>query len=157
MAPRRTLTVSPAPIPHLSLQIQITPEAGRLPADRRQLRRWVSAALAADARLVLRFVGEAEGRSLNRQFRGRNRSTNVLTFDYETGPPTSADIVVCMPVVRAEARDQRKTLKAHLAHLVVHGVLHAQGHDHHRDDEADRMEATEVAILKRFGISDPYA
>lgn len=144
-------------MPHLSLQIQLDPGAGRLPVDRRQLRRWVASALAADAELVLRFVGAAEGRSLNRQFRQRNRPTNVLTFDYETEPSVRADIVVCMPVVREEARLQGKTERDHLAHLVVHGVLHAQGHDHDEHEEAGRMEAREIVILRRFGVGDPYA
>ena len=148
---------APAPKPHLSLQIQVDPLAGRLPVDRPQLRRWVVSALASDAQLVLRFVGAAEGRSLNQRFRGRNRPTNVLTFDYESDPLIRADIVLCMPVVREEARSQGKTQRDHLAHLVVHGVLHAQGHDHDNEADANRMEARETAILRRFGIDDPYA
>jgi len=142
-------------MPRLRLQIQVDPDAGQLPVARPQLRRWVQSALSADAHLVLRFVGTEEGKSLNRQFRGRNRPTNVLTFDY--GEPTvTADIVICMPVVRAEAIAQGKTERDHLGHLVVHGVLHAQGHDHQDDREAEHMEAHEAAILRRFGIADPY-
>jgi probable rRNA maturation factor len=141
----------------LSLQIQAAPDAGRLPADRCQLRRWVQAALATDAQLVLRFVGSEEGRALNRQFRGRDQPTNVLTFDYERDPLVHADIVICLPVLRAEATAQGKPERDHLAHLVVHGVLHAQGHDHEDEVEASRMETLETAILRRFGIDDPYA
>lgn len=141
----------------LSLQIQVDADAGELPADRRRIRRWVAAALAGDAELVLRFVGAAEGRALNRQFRGRDKATNVLTFDYEAEPLVRADIVICLPVVRAEAAEQSKSERDHLAHLVVHGVLHAQGHDHEDDGEARRMEAAESTILARFGIGDPYA
>ena len=144
-------------MPQLSLQIQADPDAGTLPADRRRMRRWVAAALERDAELVLRFVGAAEGRELNRRFRGRDRSTNVLTFPYESEPVIRADIVVCLPVVRSEALAQRKQADDHLAHLVVHGVLHAQGHDHEDESQAARMEAREVAILRRFGIADPYA
>lgn len=144
-------------MPRLSLQIQADPDAGALPADRPRIRRWVAAALETDAELVLRFVGAAEGRELNRRYRGPDRPTNVLTFPYESGPVTRADIVVCLPVVREEALAQGKTQLDHLAHLVVHGVLHAQGHDHEDEDEAARMEAREVAILHRFGIGDPYA
>ncbi len=144
-------------MPHLSLQIQIDPEAGRLPVDRRQLRRWVVAALAADAALGLRFVGVTEARSLNHRVRRRNRPSNVLTFEYETEPRVTADIVICMPVVREEAKAQGKTQRNHLAHLVVHGVLHAQGHVHENEEQAGRMEAREIAILRRFGIGDPYA
>jgi probable rRNA maturation factor len=141
----------------LSLQIQADPDAGPLPADRRQIRRWVAAALSADAELVLRFVGSDEARVLNHQFRGRDRPTNVLTFDYEREPLVRADIVICLPVLRAEAAAQSKPEREHLAHLVVHGVLHAQGHDHEDDADAQRMEARETAILGRFGIGDPYA
>jgi probable rRNA maturation factor len=144
-------------MPHLSLQIQVDAEAGGLPVDRRQLRRWVAAALTIDGELVLRFVGAAEGRALNRRFRFRNRPTNVLTFVYETDPLVKADIVVCMPVVRKEARSQGKSEQHHLAHLVVHGVLHAQGHDHDEEEQAARMQAHEIAILRRFGIGNPYA
>jgi probable rRNA maturation factor len=80
----------------------------------------------------------------------------VLTFDYAGAPTVTADIVICMPVVRAEARSQRKSERDHLGHLVVHGVLHAQGHDHQTGEEAGQMEALEAAILRRFGIDDPY-
>jgi probable rRNA maturation factor len=144
-------------MPRLSLQIQADPDAGELPAERRRMRRWVAAALERDAELVLRFVGAAEGRELNRRYRGHDRPTNVLTFPYENEPVIRADIVVCLPVVQAEALAQRKQSGDHLAHLVVHGVLHAQGHDHEDEPQASRMEARETAILRRFGISDPYA
>ena len=143
-------------MPQLSLQIQLEPDAGVLPAARRRIRRWVAAALESDAELVLRFVGEAEGRELNRRFRGRDKATNVLTFPYDDEPVIRADIVVCLPVVRAEAAAQGKAAGDHLAHLVVHGVLHAQGHDPEDEPGARRMEAREVMILRRFGIADPY-
>jgi probable rRNA maturation factor len=141
----------------LALQIQLEADAGPMPADRRQIRRWVQAALSSDAELVLRFVGSEEGRGLNRQFRGRDRPTNVLTFDYEREPLVRADIVICLPVLRAEAEAQAKPERDHLAHLVVHGVLHAQGLDHEDEADARRMEALETAILRRFGVDDPYA
>lgn len=144
-------------MPRLRLQIQVDPDAGELPVERPRIRRWVASSLATDAELVLRFVGAAEGTLLNRQFRKRNRPTNVLTFHYESEPIVRADIVICMPVVRAEAASQGKTEADHLGHLVVHGVLHACGHDHEVAEEAARMEAREKAILKRFGIADPYA
>lgn len=150
----------PAEAARLALSIQVDDDAGELPAGRAQLRRWVRGALARDALLTLRFVGEAEGRALNAQYRGRDYATNVLTFAYEDaappGEPLSADIVVCLPVVLREAREQSKTPRDHLAHLVVHGTLHAQGHDHEDDDEAREMEALETAILRRFRIADPY-
>jgi probable rRNA maturation factor len=147
--------------PRLSLSIQIDGAADDCPADRRQLRRWVRAALVRDAMLTLRLVGEPEARALNAQYRGRDYATNVLTFAYDDDPagadtPAQADIVICLPVLAREAREQRKPLRDHLAHLVVHGVLHAQGMDHEDDDEAREMEARETEVLRRFGIDDPY-
>ncbi|MCA3178360.1 MAG: rRNA maturation RNase YbeY [Burkholderiaceae bacterium] len=150
----------PPPAPRLALSIQIEPGAGDCPADRAQLRRWAQAALSRDAALALRFVGASEGRALNRDYRGKDHATNVLTFAYDDGPagagPVQADIVVCLPVVRREARAQCKTARDHLAHLVVHGVLHAQGMDHEDAGEAREMEAREVEVLRRFRIADPY-
>jgi probable rRNA maturation factor len=104
----------------------------------------------------LRLVGQAEGRQLNREFRAKDYATNILTFDYSGPPDLAADLVICLPVVQKEARAQRKTLEAHLLHLVVHGILHACGLDHESDDEADAMEALEARILARFRIADPY-
>lgn len=140
----------------LSLSVQTGDSAGVWPVDRSQLRRWVKAALQADAQLTLRLVGRREGRALNLTWRGKDYATNVLTFAYG-GEPVQADIVLCLPVLKSEARAQNKSLRAHLAHLVVHGVLHAQGYDHETDAEARRMEALETRLLARFRIADPYA
>ena len=148
----------------LALSIQHDDAADACPASRQQLRRWVRAALVRDAALTLRLVGEAEGRALNAQFRGRDYATNVLTFAYDDEAPDAdapdhpvqADIVICLPVLAREALEQRKTLRDHLAHLVVHGVLHAQGMDHEDEDEARTMEARETEVLRRFRIADPY-
>jgi probable rRNA maturation factor len=98
----------------------------------------------------LRIVGEAEGRQLNRAFRRKNYATNVLTFQ-------TRDIVLCHPVIRREARAQGKTLAAHYAHLVVHGVLHLRSYAHEKKRDAARMEAREIAVLRRIGIGNPYA
>lgn len=144
--------------PELALSVQQASASTACPVPRARLRRWILAALSArahQARLTLRFVGNAESRTLNRDFRGKDRPTNVLTFPY-CDEPLEADIVLCMPVVRAEARTQRKPLDHHLAHLVIHGVLHAQGFAHEEDDEAAVMEALETALLRRFRIPDPY-
>ena len=146
-------------IPHrLSLQVQFddTVDPAELPASRPQLRRWVQAALEADAELVLRFVGREESRQLNHQYRGKDRSTNVLTFDYAHEPVVQADIVICLPVLQDEAHAQNKPLRNHLAHLVIHGVLHAHGMDHLTDEEAAEMESREIELLHRFRIDDPY-
>lgn len=142
----------------LRLAIQGARPGGALPA-RSTLRRWVLLAAgeaAPSAQITLRFVGITEGQRLNRAYRGRDYPTNVLTFAYARSP-LAADIVLCLPVIRREAREQGKSLRAHLAHLVVHGVLHARGHDHARPRQAAAMEALERALLGRLRIADPYA
>lgn len=144
------------PRPSLWLAIQLGAGQRKAPIERARLRRLALAALERDASLTVRFVGAAEGRELNRRYRGSDHATNVLTFPYDTPGRLEADIVICTPVVRTEARAQRKRFDDHLAHLLIHGVLHAQGHEHREEDEAQRMEATEVAILRRFRIADPY-
>jgi probable rRNA maturation factor len=111
------------------------------------LRRWGLAVAAS--RVILRIVGAAEGRRLNRRYRQRNTATNVLSF-------ATGDVVLCHPVIRREAKQQRKSLRAHYAHLVVHGVLHLRGHDHRKKRDAVRMERREIRLLARFGFADPY-
>jgi probable rRNA maturation factor len=123
---------------------------------RATLARWIRPALERDAEITLRFVGAAEGRRLNRDYRGRDYATDVLTFDYADAPAIHADIVLCVPVIRREAREQHKKYRDHLAHLVVHGVLHAHGYDHDRAARARRMESREVEILGGLGLPDPY-
>jgi probable rRNA maturation factor len=116
------------------------------------LRKWARAASAAE--LTLRIVGEAEGRRLNQQFRNKSRATNVLSFPYGKN---KGDVILCHPVIRREARAQGKSVAAHYAHLVVHGVLHLRGYDHEKKRDAARMEAREIRILRRVGIRNPYA
>ncbi len=123
------------------------------------LARWMRAALARDADITLRFVGSREGERLNRAFRGKDTATDVLTFDYVphgAGGPVCADIVICPPVVRMGARRRGRAYRDHLAHLVVHGTLHAQGFDHVEPAAATRMEAREVQILALLGVGNPY-
>jgi probable rRNA maturation factor len=128
-----------------------------------QIRKWVESALFAPAELTIRFVGAAEGRTLNRDYRGKDYATNVLTFAYNEGDtiaddePTRADIILCTDVLQKEADEQGKTLEEHAAHLVVHGVLHAQGYDHMDEEEAHEMEQLERDILEALGYPDPYA
>ncbi len=119
-----------------------------------RLRAWALAAAHAGAEVTLRVVGEPEARRLNRAFRRRDYATNVLSFSYSG---TLGDIVLCHPVIAREARTQGKTLAAHYAHLVVHGMLHLRGRDHRRAAEARRMERAEIRILRRLGVADPYA
>ena len=149
----------------LSLTVQYADAEASLAGivTRPLLRRWVQAALMAPAELTLRFVDAEEARALNRDYRGRDYATNVLTFAYaqEDGAaadttPTRADIVFCSAVLIEEARAQQKPLAAHAAHLVVHGVLHAQGYDHEDDLDATEMEALETTILAALGWPDPY-
>jgi probable rRNA maturation factor len=143
-------------MPALELTIQGLGRFARMPA-RATLARWITAALERDAEMVLRFVGAGEGRRLNRTFRGRDYATDVLTFDYAQAPRVQADIVICPSVVRRAARERRRPFRAHLAHLVVHATLHAQGYDHDRAVAARKMEAREVEILARLRVGDPYA
>ncbi|MFN7571054.1 MAG: rRNA maturation RNase YbeY [Betaproteobacteria bacterium] len=140
-------------MPRLSLVVQ---GAGAGVPTAATLRRWIKPALKRDAQLTLRFVNRAEGRRLNRDFRDRDYATNVLTFNYQRRPVVAADIVLCLPVLRAEAREQGKALRAHLAHLLLHGVLHAQGYDHRTTTQERRMQARELVLLAAMRIGDPY-
>ena len=114
------------------------------------------AALAVSAEITVRVVDGDEGLALNRDFRGQDHATNVLTFPYGDAPTLAADLVLCAPVVEAQAKAQALDLVAHYAHLIVHGTLHAQGFDHERAAEAKRMEARESEILVGLGFADPY-
>ncbi|ABP35072.1 rRNA maturation RNase YbeY [Polynucleobacter asymbioticus] len=121
------------------------------------IKKWIKAATPLSGLLTLRFVNSTEGKKLNAAFRKKHYATNVLTFPYEHSKSAlSADIIFCLPVIRKEAKEQGKTVKAHLAHLIVHGCLHAQGFDHEHEKETKKMEKLEVALLKKLGFTDPY-
>lgn len=153
----------------LHLQLSGTATEADLPHPS-TLRRWVNLTLSAplagrrgrqaphaqEAQLGLAFVDARRGRQLNRDFRQGDYATNVLTFAYETRPTLMADIIICLPVLRREAKQQGKTLREHLAHLLIHGVLHAMGYDHETDAEARRMQSLEIELLARLRIADPY-
>ncbi|WP_041420736.1 rRNA maturation RNase YbeY [Sideroxydans lithotrophicus] len=142
--------------PHkLSLSVQYASNAGKLPT-RQQFRRWAKAALERDVQISLRLVNEAEGRTLNRDFRGKDYATNVLTFVYDDTVPLSGDVVICVPVVAREAKEQGKDLFAHYAHLVIHAVLHLQGYDHEKKRDAEKMEARETALMLKLRYPAPY-
>jgi probable rRNA maturation factor len=141
--------------PAFDLAIQGHARFDDLPA-RATLRRWIGAALDRDAEIALRFVDAREGRKLNREFRGKDCATDVLTFDYDHAPVVRADIILCLPVVKRAARERRRLFRDHLAHLVVHGTLHAQGLDHDDPAAARAMEAREVSILAQLGFGNPY-
>ena len=152
-----------SPGPRLQLAVQrAIGAANRALAPRSvDVRRWAHAALDRDAAVAVRFVGEAEGRRLNRNYRGKDYATNVLTFVYDNegggDAPLAGDLVLCVPVVAREAAEQRKPLDAHFAHLVVHGMLHLHGFDHEAADDAEEMESREAQILAALGYSNPYA
>jgi len=140
--------------------------ASRAPApSRAAIRHWAHAALGGwrkkSVSLGVRVVNRAEIARLNTRYRGRPKPTNVLAFPFEPPPgaraDTLGDLVICAPVVSREAADQGKDAKAHWAHMVVHGVLHLRGYDHHTRAEAATMERRETAVLRRLGFSDPYS
>ena len=143
--------------PELTLSLQFADASHRAHLPRHKVARWIRAALAASGEITVRIVGAEEGQALNREFRGKDYATNVLTFDYSHEPVVMADLIICAPVVEAEAREQKITLEAHYAHLLVHGTLHAQGDDHEDEAEAVEMESKETAILAGLGFADPYA
>ena len=125
----------------------------------RKIRPWVKAALQQDSVVLIRLVGLAESKRLNRDYREQDHSTNILTFTLTEEIPSSkliADLVLCMPIIEKEAKKQGKSIENHFAHLIVHGVLHAQGFDHEDEIDALAMESLEIAILKRLKIQNPY-
>ena len=147
----------------LSLSVQYADTRLQDSLARPVIRRWVKAALLGPAELTVRFVDAAEGQALNRDYRDKDYATNVLTFAYNEGEelpddaPTVADIILCTDVLEREAAEQNKTVEEHTAHLIVHGVLHAQGYDHEDDEEATEMETLETELLGTLGFADPYA
>ncbi|HID46321.1 MAG TPA: rRNA maturation RNase YbeY [Chromatiaceae bacterium] len=131
-----------------------------LPTDE-DFQRWAQAALRPEsAEVVIRIVDEEESRQLNRDYRGRDKPTNVLSFPFEAPPEVAmehlGDLVICAPVVAEEAAWQGKLLQHHWAHMVVHGMLHLQGYDHQNQEEAEQMESLEQKLLEDMGIPDPY-
>jgi probable rRNA maturation factor len=142
--------------PELSLSLQFADARHRELLPRHKVRRWIRTALEAPGEISVRIVDEDEGRALNRDYRGKDYATNVLTFDYAHEPVVAADLVLCAPVVEREAREQGIAVADHYAHLLVHGTLHAQGWDHERNDEAAAMEARESELLLAMGFADPY-
>ncbi|MDX2219807.1 MAG: rRNA maturation RNase YbeY [Burkholderiales bacterium] len=152
------------PSPACELDIQIVSRLPGIPKPA-AFRRWATLALdaaqkrARPATVTLRIVNAVEGRGLNSAFRGKDYATNVLTFIYHEprAPRLMGDVVLCAPVVAAEARLQGKRLADHYAHLTLHGLLHLAGHDHETAREAARMEAIETRLLADLGIADPYA
>lgn len=139
---------------NFSLSVQYIDERLQTVAPRDQIRRWVHAAIEKEMTLTIRFVDQKEGKVLNKEYRQKDYATNVLTFVYDDMP--LADIILCTDIVLSEAKQQKKNIKDHLAHLIIHGVLHAQGYDHENEHDAQKMEKKEIDLLKRFRIANPY-
>jgi probable rRNA maturation factor len=151
----------PAAVAPLELTLQVGRFANtakhRALLDKRHVGRWIAHALEVPAEMTVRIVGEPESRALNRRYRGKDYPTYVLTFAYVARPRLLADLVLCAPVIEREAREQGKSLRAHYAHLLVHGALHAQGWDHETGErDALEMEALEILLLGALGFANPY-
>ncbi|RUM53263.1 MAG: rRNA maturation RNase YbeY [Methylococcus sp.] len=145
-----------------SVEIQRAFEIPGVPASTR-MSEWVLAVMAdrvEDSELVIRVVGIEESSALNHQYRRKKGPTNVLSFSYEKSHAlpleTFGDLVICAPVVEKEAAEQKKSLDAHWAHMIVHGVLHLLGYDHDEGIDALEMETLEQAILAGMGFPNPY-
>ena len=128
----------------------------QLPA-KKTMERWMKRAVERDTEVTVRFVDEKEGRMLNSTYRHKDYATNVLTFDYTQEPIVTADIVICVPVLERQAVEQNKEFRAHLAHLLIHAVLHAHGYDHLNEEEAEEMEAKETEIMLSLKFPNPYS
>ncbi len=149
--------MKPLPREQLALTLQLADTSHRAWLPRHRVARWLRAALRKPAQITVRVVGESEARSLNRDYRGKDYATDVLTFDYQRAPRVMADVVLCAPVVARDARERTRSLEAHYAHLLVHGVLHAQGFEHDSDEQARTMEGRESRVLLSLGFADPWA
>ncbi len=142
-------------MPKLAATIQYASEASNLPTAS-QFRKWAKAALRVDTEVTIRIVDAEEGKLLNNTYRGKDYATNVLTFPLTEDPYLMGDIIICAPIVEAEAKAQQKSLDAHYAHLTVHGILHLHGYDHETDLQAELMEGLETAIVTKLGYASPY-
>lgn len=148
--------------PSIKIDLQNDSDLPNVP-DERQLASWVEQALQQvypGLEQSIRVVDEVESRQLNKAYRGKDRSTNVLSFPSEQSELLDydylGDLVICAVVVEAEALQQGKSLTAHWAHMIVHGMLHLQGYDHLDESEAEQMEALEIEILAALGHTNPY-
>ncbi len=142
-------------MPNIQLSVQNASAATQTPT-KTQFKKWAKAALRVDTEVTIRIVDEDEGRALNKAYRGKDYATNVLTFPLSEEPHLMGDIVLCAPIIAAEAAAQNKSPVAHYAHLTVHGVLHLHGYDHEIEVQAELMEGLEITILVKLGYANPY-
>jgi probable rRNA maturation factor len=147
-------------LPELSLSLQFgkikNADKHRAAMPRHKVTRWIRNTLEVDGEITVRIVDALEGQALNRAYRQKDHATNVLTFDYTQDPLVTADLVLCAPVIAKEAKEQKKTLEEHYAHMIVHGTLHAQGWDHELEEDGQVMELRETEIMARLGFKNPY-
>ena len=142
-------------MPKLAATIQYASDADNIPSAS-LFRKWAKATLRVDTEVTIRIVDAEEGQLLNNTYRGKDYATNVLTFPLTEEPYLMGDIIICAPVVAAEAEAQHKSLEAHYAHLTVHGILHLHGYDHEIEAQAELMEGLETAIVTKLGYASPY-
>jgi probable rRNA maturation factor len=142
-------------MPKLYFSMQSASQLANIPT-KSMFKKWAKAALRVESEVTIRIVDEFEARGLNSQYRSKDYATNVLTFPLTEEPYLMGDIVICAPIVAAEAAAQNKPLESHFAHLTVHGMLHLSGFDHETEAEAELMEALEVQILTKLGYANPY-
>jgi len=151
----------------LYVDLQLASENQQALPEQAQFEAWVSATIIAaseqirdEAELTIRIVDSEESQELNHQYRGKDKSTNVLSFPFQNPPgitlPLLGDLVVCKAVVEKEATEQQKPLISHWAHMTIHGTLHLLGFDHIEEDEAEAMESIETKLMIELGYSDPY-
>lgn len=152
----KPMTDKPAKRLDLTVQLVCADDLRNQVPDRKLLRKWAKAVYGDAATVTMRFVDEDESQHLNDTYRCKNKPTNVLSFPYED-EPLMGDIVFCPSVITKEAKAQGKTVTAHMAHLVVHGMLHLMGYDHLNDRDAKEMESLETEILADLGFANPYA
>lgn len=143
-------------MPKLAMSVQYATESNNSVPSEKQFRKWARTTLRVDTEATLRIVDEEEGRALNRDYRGKDYATNVLTFPLTEDPWLIGDIILCAPVVEKEAQEQGISLEAHYAHLTVHGILHMHGYDHEEEAQAELMESIESFIMVQLGYADPY-
>lgn len=141
----------------LDLEVVNSEELEQMNVSMDEFRSWIRAAMTSDCLFTITFVDSEEMRRMNGEFRGKDYATNVLTFDYPDDEIVAADIALCRDVLQREAEEQSKTIKEHLAHLTIHGVLHAHGYDHIEEEEAEEMEARETELMLGLGFAEPYS